>query len=310
MDLLVLEVDIPGSAPVFYNRSASSLLSLYQSWNTVDFNVFGDMNSSEAVFGPNASITVQTSVAGPNLPSCSPVSNVGTEYTAETSNALLGSCSAQALGSSLGNIQFTESTLLSGTFWQQNWGYTSQPIGDWMPGSYKGQCSPGSAVVGVSLQNGPGHAEDVACAALSSSFVQNSSCRSVAFDPGNNPSKWGSSGVDTSDWDQGYYKAECNSNEYVAGVSQSTLGVLDGILCCPATGLTASNCGAQVYAYQNSAGYTPPDWDSGYTKGACPPTTPASVVLGVSAFPPSSCCEKNGLPIPGGVPHALLCCQP
>lgn len=52
-------------------------------------------------------------------------------------------------------------------------------------------------------------------------LLQNDNCRSVAFDPGDNPNPWGSSGVDTSDWDFGFFKAECNSNEYVAGVSRT-----------------------------------------------------------------------------------------
>jgi hypothetical protein len=184
----------------------------------------------------------------------------------------------------------------TGTFWGMNAGYTGSPIGDWMNLSYKGQCPPGMAVIGVSAQSTPGHAEDVACLPFPG-LVQDVNCRALAFDPGNSPNPWGSSGVLTGDWDNPFYKAECNSNEYVAGVSQgSTSGALDGILCCLVAGGSTSNCNVQVYANQDSTGYAPPDWSAGYNKGQCPP---GQVVMGVSAYASGS---------NTGAPHALLCC--
>jgi hypothetical protein len=176
-------------------------------------------------------------------------------------------------------------------FLNQNSGYTGAPIGDWMNGSYKGQCSPGQAVNGVSSKLA---AHGLLCeAGPPTVFLQNSSCRSVPFDPGNNPSPW--SGAD---WDNGFYKAQCQSNEYVAGVAQSTGDAVDGILCCPGEGLTQSACQLEVFEAQNSPDYRAPDWDNGYYKGEC---AAGKYVAGVSAVAAGYF---------AGVPHAIYCCSP
>ncbi len=292
-----------GSTHTFYSASGgASKLDLYSDWSQVEFNIFGDMNLHQAMFNPDASLEIHTEITRADglttAPTCQ--SGVGVPgLTGETTNFTLGSCT-QAAGSPGGSIDFMETSpnFSSGTFWLQNAGYTGSPIGDWMSGSYKGQCAPGSALVGISASATPGPAEDVACSPWTN-LLQNNSCRSVAFDPGNNPNPWGSSGVDTSDWDLGYYKAECNNNEYVAGVSQSTSGQLDGILCCPKQGGDPDeNCEVEVYADQNSADYASPDWDVGYSKGEC--AQDGHVVLGVSTYPSGS---------NAGAPHALLCCE-
>jgi hypothetical protein len=60
-----------------------STLNLEGAWNVAEFNVFGDGNSSEAVFGAGTTIVVQTSVddGTSNAPSC-----LQKSFTGETSN--------------------------------------------------------------------------------------------------------------------------------------------------------------------------------------------------------------------------------
>lgn len=108
------------------------------------------------------------------------------------------------------------------------------------------------------------------------------------------------------DWDYGSFKAECGTNEYVAGVSrqstgQSVNGQIDGILCCPGA-VTHRECNNVELLYgQDSRDYTGPDWDYGYYKGEC---LPGYYVAGVSAVGDPSLDEMLG------AAHALLCCLP
>jgi len=110
------------------------------------------------------------------------------------------------------------------------------------------------------------------------------------------------------DWDPGYYKAECPAGWYTQGVSQSTSGALNSLLCCPintslegqtpAPAASGSTCTVQTVYNQNSSAYSPPDWDYGFYKAECPGgQSAAQYVAGVSAF-------ANG----SGIPHAILCC--
>jgi hypothetical protein len=78
-----------------------SLTDLASAWASSEFNIIGDGNSSEAVFGSGASITVNIAVTSGTPPTCE--SGAGT--TGETNNLTLGSRTAS--GSS---IQFTESS--------------------------------------------------------------------------------------------------------------------------------------------------------------------------------------------------------
>jgi hypothetical protein len=180
-------------------------------------------------------------------------------------------------------------------FWGQNSGYQFNPMpSDWANGFYKGECEQGEAVTGLSaVPSGVRQAHGVLCSGW---VPTNTGCQVQGFNstlPGN--PAW--------DWDVNYLKAECPANFYVEGVSQSTAGVLNSILCCPTAGATlamsASTCGgaAQNFYGQNSSGYGGPDWDNGYYKGQCPA---GQVVAGVSEVTKQS---------PVGAPHAILCCQ-
>ena len=153
-------------------------------------------------------------------------------------------------------------------FWPQTSGYTGEPIGDWMFHSFKGQCSPGQPVTGISAPTTENSAHAILCGngpSYANTYPQDNGCHALAFDPLNNPVTW----TDT-DWAPGFYKAECASNEYVAGVSQTsnavpgtTAGQVDGILCCPGN-VSANSCTTETLLVQNSASYTPPDWDPGF----------------------------------------------
>jgi hypothetical protein len=198
-----------------------------------------------------------------------------------------------------------------GVFFDTNFNYTGSPIGDWAGGSYKAQCSPGQPVVGLSQGTTSGtFAPHAALCGNGPDYnvkYPQSSCRSVLFDDGsvnfpqNNPVPWTGN-----DWAPNYYKAQCNSNEYVAGVSQSSIwapsGVanqLDGILCC-AGSVTQKSCTAEVLFAQNSPDFHPPDWDNGYYKAMCPQ---GKYVAGVSAF-------VNNEFVPNGAAYSVLCCSP
>ncbi len=169
-------------------------------------------------------------------------------------------------------------------------GYDSSVCGDWAWGSYKTQCPKGYGVIGVS-QTATGSSSALhhtICASdPAQHFAQNSSCHGVLFPlsgsnpSGNNPNPWGS----LFDFDQYYYKIECASGEYVAGVAETTTGRPSGILCCPFSGINTSSY-EEFFANQNSTDYASPDWDIGYYKGQCPTHTnyqsPPAVAFGIS----------------------------
>jgi hypothetical protein len=201
-----------------------------------------------------------------------------------------------------------------GVFFNTNYNFTWSPIGDWAPWSFKAQCSPGQPVVGVSQGSTSGtfgpHAALCGNGPDYGTKYPQSSCRSVPFDdgtdgttifPGNNPNPW-----TITDWQLNYYKAQCNPNEYVAGVSQSSTGApskvanqLDGILCCVGA-VTQQSCKSEVLFEQNSKDFSYPDWDYGYYKAMCPQ---GQYVAGVSAFPPNEF-------VPTGAAYSVLCCSP
>jgi hypothetical protein len=180
-------------------------------------------------------------------------------------------------------------------FWEQNFGWSDSPIGDWAPGSYKAQCASGQPVTGISSDVSETFVNSVLCGSdrtggVWPDFPVRPGCYGLSFDPGNNMIA-----NPEGDWDFGNYKAECNTNEFVAGVSQTTSGQIDGIMCCPGT-VTHKACAAEVFYGRNSPHFASPDWDSGYYKGQC---ADGKYVAGVSS-------TADGW----GSAHALLCCSP
>jgi hypothetical protein len=195
-----------------------------------------------------------------------------------------------------------------GVFWGQDFGTHWSPLAsDWSPNNYKGECENGIPVVGVStFASGIGQPHAVMCSdpqgdSSYSMFQQSTSCHTVnyAYQDGDTHGSvqygtsqqadgaWFSNG----DWDPNNYKAECGTNEFMAGISQQTNGKAAGILCCPG-GVGHYSCETQPF---NSSVYDQPDydWDDGYYKAECPYGRYAG---GISV-------NTSTL-----TPHELLCC--
>jgi len=191
------------------------------------------------------------------------------------------------------------SNFYGGVFWGRDFGVFHSPTNpsDWASGSYKGECDFGSPLVGISSFVGAqAHAALCGSGPNSSKFPQNTGCYARSFGVGNG----GNSNGDTADgsWDPGnFYIGQCAANEFVAGVAQSTSGVVDALLCCPGS-VTHKSCTTQVFANQNSSGFSGIDWDDGYDKGQCPS---GQYVAGVSEYSTTTS---------SGFPHALRCCTP
>ena len=184
----------------------------------------------------------------------------------------------------------------TGFFGAGDFGTLYSPIGDWSPASYKGECGQGQPVTGLSRFPGQTWDHAVHCAQSAIGPVQAGQCYARARP------NWDNRGTTDNgwDWDPGNYKAECNANEYVAGVSQDdSSGVLNEILCCPTT-VTHASCDVQVFVNGNSSAFSGDDWDPGYYKGMCPA---GQYVAGVSSPANSSSGTIGGA-------HALLCCSP
>jgi hypothetical protein len=174
----------------------------------------------------------------------------------------------------------------------QDFGDEFSPIGNWAPAnSYRGQCPNQRALTGISASPSTHLAHGIHCGSVLQN--QTGTCHAMTVGTVDNraytDNNW--------DWDVGYVKVECAVNEYVQGVSHSTSGVLNGILCCPASGLNRQVAGA-VVVYNGNAGLPyEHDWDVGYFKGIC---APSQFISGISKLASSS----QGTP---GRIHALLC---
>ena len=93
-----------------YTYSEPNVLSLYQSWNQAEFNVFGDCCSSQTNFTNPAVVVVKTSIddGSTNVPVC--VANDGT--TGETNNLTFAPSAAPVCcpyGGASPGIEFVES---------------------------------------------------------------------------------------------------------------------------------------------------------------------------------------------------------
>lgn len=96
--------------------------------------------------------------------------------------------------------------------------------GDWDPGVYKGECAANEYVAGVS-QSVNGQTQSILCCAGS---VAHNSCSAVSLGAVN-----GRESQASGDWDLFYYKGECGSGRYVAGVSRGvSSGEPQRLLCC------------------------------------------------------------------------------
>lgn len=96
-------------------------------------------------------------------------------------------------------------------------------LGDWDRGFDKLECGINEYVYGVSQDPTWRAIQSVACAA--STGLSNRGCHAVPFDSGLQ--------AGDGDWDVGFYKSECATNEYVAGVSvASDTYTPSKLLCC------------------------------------------------------------------------------
>jgi len=99
------------SGTALYATLADSTLNLDQSWNTAEFNVFGDGGADEAYFSTGTTIVVKTSVTDGTG---SPPSCVQASFTGESSNLNLADVKGTsslvccAYGGTSPNIQFME----------------------------------------------------------------------------------------------------------------------------------------------------------------------------------------------------------
>jgi hypothetical protein len=94
--------------------------------------------------------------------------------------------------------------------------------GDWDPGYYKGECYANEFVAGVS-QSQTGQEDGLLCCPGN---VTHNGCVVQIFEGQNSP------GFVDPDWDFGFYKGECVTGQYVAGISSTTGGSPHAILCC------------------------------------------------------------------------------
>lgn len=129
--------------------------------------------------------------------------------------------------------------------------------------------------------NGTG-AHAIHCSQLLSGPISN--CYVRDFSTGNNQGRQDS-------WDPTATKGECGLMEMVAGVGQSTSGVVNKIYCCPTGSNHTTLCDTEVFASSDSPDYSRPDWDQGFHKGLC---RAGKTVVGVSRMSSDA--------------HAIRCC--
>jgi hypothetical protein len=101
---------------------------------------------------------------------------------------------------------------------------------DWAPGFWKLECGFHEYVSGSSAEPGSvNRFRGIMCASAGAPGLSSASCSVRVFDNGD-----GDGANDNPDWDFGYYKGECATNEYLAGVSVAT-GTYrpHSLLCCP-----------------------------------------------------------------------------
>jgi hypothetical protein len=166
---------------------------------------------------------------------------------------------------------------------------------DWDHGRWKKQCDAYSYMMGVSVEPSAHNATSYLCA--------------MRPDLGTSVGNWQNHGFDStvrsssSDWDPGYYKAECPINEYMSGYSVNTsgggTGSIGNIRCVQATneGNNTSCHGVTfgMYTADNRESTASGDWASGSWKLEC---APGEHIAGMSATGSS-----------GGRIHGILCCN-
>ncbi len=168
-------------------------------------------------------------------------------------------------------------------------------LGDWDPGSLylKGDCGTDESMTGIAQTTTYNQSNGALCRQEPSGFFPGASCHVLTFSGTGDSRETTSSG----DWAYGYYKNECATGYYIAGVS--VIGDSDGvhaILCCPSVEVAHTSCTGRTYDSTTSreSGSDPTNWDSSDYRAECG-TNRYATGLSVSTT------RSRG--------HSLLCCN-
>lgn len=146
------------------------------------------------------------------------------QYTSGAGQAHAVMCGSTGTSGDFPQSQSCETLNFGGSNGGVQWYSDPAPVGDWASGFFKGECSKNQFVAGVG-QSQSGGTDALLCCPGS---VGHNSCNAQPFSSGNMANS-----STPYDWDYGYYKAECNNGQYVAGVSVAqSNGAPHSILCC------------------------------------------------------------------------------
>jgi hypothetical protein len=184
---------------------------------------------------------------------------------------------------------------------------------DWAPGQYKAEGGTRSALAGIGTSYGFGPQPLYALFRTTFSATDHFLSPSAAYPGSCYRRTWGQydnrflqSGDDPvaySDWDYGYYKAQCGKNEYVAGISQDPASLeMSSLLCCFHDDLNRvrNTCSASRVGGPSESS-TAGNWANAKL-GTC---GEGRFVGGISKTP----WWKSGFDFAHNDPHALLCCN-
>jgi len=173
------------------------------------------------------------------------------------------------------------------------------PNGDWDHCRGKADCAKGEAISGISLDVDTRQGRRTLCRAQDARFG-GAARAMLSADAGRDQRR----ARRAPDWDPGYFKLECGTDEYVVGVSENALpcagnNAFHAVMCAASSGLSGGGLGTACHNRflgakdDRPTGYTD-DWDEGAFKAEC---ARDEFAAGVSVRPGA------------GAPHAVLCCR-
>ncbi len=158
---------------------------------------------------------------------------------------------------------------------------------DFSPLHFKGQCSSGEAMTGLSFEASCGAPRTLQCEAHQVVSMPTASVSPFCGDARRDDS--------TGDWDNGYRKGECGTSEAVVGVARDRDGAMHDVLCAEMEVGSAGACTVRNVNGGDNRGRTATgDWDPGSIKAEC---EEGEYVKGISLDPTSRRV------------HAILCCS-
>jgi hypothetical protein len=201
-----------------------------------------------------------------------------------------------SIGSNSANVQVTFNEEQPGfRAWPfyQNDNTTEVGYADWDPNYFKGNCPPYGETVGLSATVTHGRPNSIACLLKNSSTSTATGAFAGTVRQVGELRKYARNG----DWDPGYYKWECNLNQYVSGFSQDgNTNQLHKIRCAQGTFTHGGRdlCETRSLAKDNRGSLEGKDWDPNYIKAQC---SNNKLIFGVSLNPTTF------------IPHKILCCS-